>query len=50
MGQVHAFDVRPDIDGFGILFTDDFLSKNLIHSDILSYYRFTVHDKNQLSL
>lgn len=38
-GQVHAFDVRSDTDGFVILFTDDFLSKNLIHSDILSFYR-----------
>lgn len=38
-GQVHAFDVRPDTDGFVILFTDVFLSENLIHSDILSYYR-----------
>ena len=28
-GQVHAFEVRPDIDGFLILFTDAFLSKNL---------------------
>lgn len=38
-GQVHAFDVRSDTDGFLILFTDDFLSRNLIHSDILSFYR-----------
>lgn len=38
-GQVHAFEVRPDIDGFLILFTDAFLSKNLIHSDMLSFYR-----------
>lgn len=38
-GQVHAFEIRPDIDGFLILFTDAFLSKNLIHSDILSFYR-----------
>ena len=38
-GQVHAFEVRPDIDGFMILFTEAFLSKNLIHSDILSFYR-----------
>ena len=38
-GQVHAFEVRPDVDGFIILFTEKFLSKNLIHSDILSFYR-----------
>ena len=38
-GQVHAFEVRQGIDGFLILFTDAFLSKNLIHSDILSFYR-----------
>ena len=38
-GQVHAFEVRQDIDGFLILFTDAFLSKNLIHSDMLSFYR-----------
>ena len=38
-GQVHAFEVYPDRDGFVILFTEAFLSKNLIHSDILSLYR-----------
>ncbi len=38
-GQVHAYEVNPDRDGFVILFTEDFLSKNLIHSDILSLYR-----------
>ncbi len=38
-GQVHAFEIRADIEGFLILFTDAFLSKNLIHSDILSFYR-----------
>lgn len=38
-GQVHAFDVRPENDGLLILFTEAFLSKNLIHSDILSFYR-----------
>ena len=38
-GQVHAFEVLPDRDGFLILFTEAFLSKNLIHSDILSFYR-----------
>ena len=38
-GQVQAFDVRSDIEGFMILFTDEFLSKNMIHSDLLSMYR-----------
>ena len=38
-GQVHSFDVCPENDGFLILFTEVFLSKNLIHSDILSFYR-----------
>jgi len=38
-GQVHAFEVLPESDGFLILFTEVFLSKNLIHSDILSLYR-----------
>jgi AraC-like DNA-binding protein len=42
-GQVHAFDVRAQADGFVILFTDEFLSKNLIHSDILSFYRLYNH-------
>jgi len=38
-GQVQAFEVNPDNDGFLILFTEAFLSKNLIHSEILSLYR-----------
>ena len=38
-GQVQSFDVRSGTDGFLIVFTDDFLLKNLIHSDILSFYR-----------
>ncbi len=37
-GQVHAFDLDNLEDGFMILFTDRFLSKNLIHSDILSLH------------
>ena len=39
LGQVHAFEVHHDVDGYLILFTDAFLSKNLIHSDILTFYR-----------
>lgn len=38
-GQVHAFDVRPGIKGYLLLFTAEFLRKNLIHSDIVSFYR-----------
>ena len=38
-GQVQSFDMESNVDGFVILFTDEFLSKNLIHSDILSFYR-----------
>jgi AraC-like DNA-binding protein len=38
-GQMHAFEVQHDIEGFLILFTEEFLLKNLIHSDILSFYR-----------
>lgn len=39
-GQVQAFDVRPGIKGYLLLFTTDFLEKNLIHSDVVSLYRF----------
>jgi AraC-like DNA-binding protein len=46
-GQVHAFDVRSDVDGFVILFTDDFLSNNMIHSDILSMYRLYNYDLHE---
>ncbi len=38
-GQVHAFDKSMQNKGFLILFTDSFLSKNMIHSDILSLSR-----------
>ena len=38
-GQVQAFDVQPSVDGFLILFTNEFLLNNLIHSDIFSLYR-----------
>lgn len=38
-GQVHAFDPATQSDGFLILFTEAFLSKNLIHSDLLSLHR-----------
>ena len=38
-GQVHAFDKNVKKEGFLILFTDSFLSKNMIHSDILSLSR-----------
>lgn len=38
-GQAQSFEVRKDTDGFMILFTESFISKNLIHSDMLSLYR-----------
>jgi AraC family transcriptional activator of pobA len=38
-GQVHAADVSLPFKGFIILFTESFLSRNLIHSDLLSVYR-----------
>ncbi len=38
-GQVHAFRFSPDIRGILIVFTEAFLSKNQIHSDILSLHR-----------
>ncbi|MGD9160745.1 MAG: helix-turn-helix transcriptional regulator [Desulfobacteraceae bacterium] len=38
-GQVQSYEVSPDSDGFLVLFTESFLSKNLIHSEILSLYR-----------
>lgn len=46
-GQVHAFDISSKKEGFVILFTDEFLSKNMIHSDMLSMYRlynYHLHD------
>jgi AraC-like DNA-binding protein len=38
-GQVHAFQVHPDRRGFAILFTESFMSKNLIRSNLLSLHR-----------
>ncbi|MBU2648666.1 helix-turn-helix transcriptional regulator [bacterium] len=37
-GQVQSFELADDRDGFLILFTESFLLKNLIHSDVLSYH------------
>ncbi|WDP91826.1 MAG: helix-turn-helix domain-containing protein [Desulfobacter sp.] len=43
-GQVHAFEVNLEAAGFLILFTEDFLAKNMIHSDILPFSRlFNYH-------
>jgi len=39
-GQVHAFDEEREREGYVILFTDQFLNKNLSHSDYLAFYRF----------
>lgn len=38
-GQVHTFDMDSEHDGYLMLFTESFLSKNLVHSDVLSFYR-----------
>ncbi len=37
--QVQAFDVRSDIRGYLLLFTNEYLKTNLIHSDVLFLYR-----------
>ncbi len=42
--QVHAFDARSRSDGIVILFTEQFLNKHVIHSDILFLHRlFNYH-------
>lgn len=41
--QVHSFDLQPGIKGYVILFTEDFIEKNLIHSEVLSLYRLYNH-------
>jgi len=38
-GQVNAFRLNPKVEGYILLFTEAFLTKNMIHSDILSFYR-----------
>jgi len=38
-GQVHAFEINNDTEGFLLLFTEDFLTRNMVHSDILSFSR-----------
>lgn len=38
-GQAHSFSVSDQHDGFLMLFTEDFVSKNLADSDVLSFYR-----------
>lgn len=38
-GQVHAYELNPKREGFILLFTEAFLSKNMIHSDLLFLYR-----------
>ena len=43
-GQVHAFDVKPETDGFLLLFTENFLTRDMIHSEILPFSRlFNYH-------
>lgn len=38
-GQVQAFHIHPQVRGYALLFTSNYLEKNLIHSDVLSMYR-----------
>jgi len=38
-GQVHAFEVNRNADGFILLFTEEFLTKNMVHSDTLTFSR-----------
>lgn len=48
-GQVHAFDVRPGIQGYLLLFTAEYLNTNLIHSEIISLYRlYNYHQHSPL--
>lgn len=37
--QVHAFELNPGADGFLLLFTEDFLTRNMVHSDTLTFSR-----------
>lgn len=37
--QVHAFDSKPDIEGYVSIFTVDYLKKNLFHSEVASLSR-----------
>lgn len=37
--QVQVFDAKPDVSGYLLLFTNEYLEKNLIHSELLSLYR-----------
>lgn len=37
--QVHAFDIHSGLHGYVLLFTAEYLKKNLIHSDLVSLYR-----------
>jgi AraC-like DNA-binding protein len=42
-GQVHAFEIRPENDGFQILFTEDFLQRLSIQSGSFALYRMYDH-------
>ncbi|HCY83829.1 MAG TPA: AraC family transcriptional regulator [Desulfobacteraceae bacterium] len=43
-GQVHAFEVKPENEGFLLLFTEEFLTRNISHSEILPFSRlFNYH-------
>lgn len=38
-GQVHAFELNREADGFLLLFTENFLTQNMVHSDLLPFSR-----------
>lgn len=38
-GQVHAFEVNHETEGFLLLFSEAFLTRNMIHTDLVTYSR-----------
>lgn len=38
-GQVHAFELNPTTEGFLLLFTETFLTRNMVRSDALTFSR-----------
>ena len=48
-GQVHSFEIRSDTDGFLILFTEEFLLRNLGQLDQhFIYWTFDIVNRTQL--
>jgi len=37
--QVHAYEINPDAEGYMILFTESFLTRNMSHSDVSMVYQ-----------